>query len=153
VLRRLEGLMVIGAASATATAPRAKTGIEGTWINGSASTTSYQNLATGEFAPPSGTGMLFEFKSDGSCSHSAMLQSTVYSCTSWVLTSTDDCSWTVEGSSLTVELGPGVLRSRLSGGEVKEGDSKARTQHYQVTLDPGLTLTDDGATFRFQRSE
>lgn len=145
-------LMVVGAAAGSSATPSGgQTGLEGSWINGSASATSYQNLATGQFAPPSGTGMLYEFKADGSCSYAAMLQSTVYSCTSFIFVSTEDCTWTLEGTALTVELGTGVVRTRMCGGEVKEGDSKARTLRYQVLLDTGLTLTDEsGASFRFQ---
>ena len=126
----------------------------GSWINGSASLTTYQNLATGEFAPPSGSGQIFEFHDDGTCAHSAMLQSTVYGCTSWIFTSSDDCTWKLDGAQLTVELEGGVNRSRMCGGEVKESDGKARTLNYTVAFDQGrLQLSADGATFSFTRSQ
>jgi hypothetical protein len=148
-------LMAVGAAAGgSAGSPGGNTGLEGSWLNGSASTTSYRSLVTGDFAPPSGTGMLYEFKGDGTCTQAAMLQSTVYSCTSWIFTSTDDCTWTLDGTTLTLELGVGVNRARMCGGEVKESESTARTQRYQVALGSDLTLTtDDGVAFRFQRSQ
>lgn len=149
-------LMLLGAASGEGGETASQgSGLEGTWINGSASITSYRSLVTGEFAPPSGTGMIYEFRPDGSCEYSGMIQSTVYSCTSWIFLAADECSWSLEGTTLTVELTAGITRARMCGGEVKEGQMKPLTHHYQarrVTEDGSqyLLLTEDGAEQRFR---
>ncbi|MFZ5443940.1 MAG: hypothetical protein ACOZQL_28300 [Myxococcota bacterium] len=153
-------LMLLGAAGEATSAASASggggaTGLEGAWINGSASMTTYQSLVTGEFAPPSGTGMIYEFDGDGSCRYYGMLQSTVYSCTSWIFLAADECSWSLDGAALQVELKAGTTRSRMCGGEVKDGALKPNTHHYQarrVVEDgrPFLLLSEDGAELRFR---
>jgi hypothetical protein len=122
-------------------------GLEGTWLNGSASLSEYRNTLTGEFAPPSGTGLMYELRSGGDCVHSAMLQATLYSCTSWIFINSDDCSWSLSGNELHVSVGPGTQRSRMCGGQVKEGDSTAVDRTWRVELGEAagartMTLTD-----------
>ena len=126
-------------------------------MNGSASLTTYRSVVTGDFAPPSGTGSLFELKPGGACVRAGLLQSTVYSCTSSILTFWDDCEWSLDGSTLTVVLGEGTLRTRMCGGEVKEGTAKAATLRYTAAISveepyTWLTLTEpDGSSTRFRR--
>lgn len=125
-------LLGLGAAAAEEGTPGGS-GLEGVWLQGSASMTSYRDLATGQFAPPSGSGLLLELRPDGTCQHSAMLQVSMAGCTSWLFTDTDDCSWAFDGQRLTLELLGGTVRSRMCGGEVKDKASQPRTLRYDVS--------------------
>lgn len=130
----------------------------GKWMNGSASPTEYRSLVTGDYAPPSGMGTLYEFKDDGSCTQYALLQTTTYSCTSSVFTASEDCSFAVEGSTLTVQLNGGVVRARMCGGEVKESEATVRSLRYQFRFENDgtntwLVLNDESGDTRFHRSE
>lgn len=82
----------------------------------------------------------------------------MYSCTSYIFVHTEDCSWRFDGATLSLELGPDSMRSRMCGGEVKEGESKAQSLQCHVQLAregerEWLTLTDaaDGAELRLRR--
>ena len=148
---------VFGSAEQGGGASPGATGLEGSWMSGSASMSEYQNLATGEFAPPSGMGEAIELDGGGRCTHAAMLQSTLYSCTSYIFTFSDECQWSLDGTALTLEIGPGVVRSRMCGGEVKENPGKARTVRYAASLsvedgNTWLTLVgEDQVSKRFRR--
>lgn len=124
---------------------------------GSASLVTYKNVVTGAEAPPSGTGLLLELHPGGSCVRAGVLQNSLYACTSYIFTFSDDCSWTFDGATLSLDVGPGAMRSKLCGGEVKEGESKATSDTFTVkrATEGGfewLSLTDaSGSELRLRR--
>lgn len=156
-------LLLAGAAggedTAGASASTGGSALEGTWLSGSVSLTSYRNVATGAEAPPSGTGELLALKPGGSCERALLLQSTVYSCTSsiFVFSDSDTCEWSLDGDTLSVETTGGALRTHMCGGEVKEGEAKPTSNRWTatVTSEAGqqwLTLTSaTGETTRLRR--
>lgn len=127
------------------------------WMSGSASMTSYRSLVTGDWAPPSGAGQLYELRADGTCAQYALLQTTTYSCTSSVFTASEDCTWSVDGSAISFELNGGVVRSQMCGGELKESEATTRSLRYQFRLEQDgtntwLVLTDESGDTRFRRA-
>lgn len=50
----------------------------GEWQSGTVSSVNFYNPATGTWAPPSGTGMFFNFKADGNYEKGVLLQSSLY---------------------------------------------------------------------------
>lgn len=155
-------LFVLGAASEDGARSSGAAGpLVGEWMFGSVSLVEYRSALTGEFAPPSGQGQHYELRADGTCVQSAMLQvSTGFACTSFVFTSTDAdaCTWSADATTLTIELGDGIMRSRICSGEVKEGASKPRTVKapYRLERDGNVTwlvLTEESGEFRYRRVE
>jgi hypothetical protein len=159
-------LMLLGAttgegdpAPASASTGGGGSGLEGTWMAGSVGLTTYRSVATGELAPPSGTGELLELKPGGDCSRAIVLQSTVYSCTSYIFSASDECEWRFDGTTLSLDIASGTNRTKMCGGEVKESAAKSQALRYRVQVakdaDTGLewlTLTDtDGTELRLRR--
>jgi Chaperone for protein-folding within the ER, fungal len=64
-----------------ATQPQTNNAIVGSWNMGSASSTSYYNSVTGEWAAPSGGGISYTFNPDGSYEYIVLVQSSLFSCT------------------------------------------------------------------------
>lgn len=55
--------------------------IAGDWYNGSISTINYYNPTTGQWSPPSGTGISYKFTADGYYEKGGLLQTSLYGCT------------------------------------------------------------------------
>jgi hypothetical protein len=86
-----------------APAPQPPAGpLVGNWYQGSVSTVDYYSPSTGTWAPPSGTGFRYEFRSDGSYTYSGMMQSSLYSCT-MTLFSYQTGRWATQDQVLAVE--------------------------------------------------
>jgi hypothetical protein len=129
----------------------------GEWMNGSASAVEYRSLVTGDWAPPSGIGQLYDLREDGTCAQFGVLQTTTYSCTSTIFTASEDCTWSVDGSAISFELNGGVVRSQMCGGELKESEATTRSLRYQFRLEQDgtntwLVLTDESGDTRFRRA-
>lgn len=129
----------------------------GEWMNGSASAVEYRSLVTGDWAPPSDIGQLYDLREDGTCAQFGVLQTTTYSCTSTIFTASEDCTWSVEGTTLTLDLAGGVVRSKMCGGELKESDAKPRQLRSQFRLENDgvntwLVLVDQGSSTRLRRT-
>ncbi|MBL8920359.1 MAG: hypothetical protein JNJ54_15940 [Myxococcaceae bacterium] len=126
-------------------------------MNGSASSVEYRSLVTGDWAPPSGFGQLYELREDGTCAQFGVLQTTTYSCTSTIFTASRDCTWSADGTTLTLDLTGGVVRSKMCGGELKESEAAPRQLRSGFRLeDDGvntwLVLTDQGGEVRLRRT-
>ncbi len=68
----------------TATAGPVLSALVGSWINGTVSLTTYRNVATGEFAPTSGTGELYSVSPTGHYEWVKSSQVSLYGCTSLI---------------------------------------------------------------------
>lgn len=53
----------------------------GSWYTGTISTVNYYNPTTGQWSPPSGTGITYSLTADGYYEKSGLLQSSLYGCT------------------------------------------------------------------------
>ena len=100
-------------------------------------------------------------KPGGACDRAILLQSTVYSCTSYIFTASDECEWRFDGTTLSLDIASGTNRTKMCGGQVKESAANAQSLRYRVQVakdaDTGLewlTLTDtDGTELRLRREK
>jgi hypothetical protein len=69
-----------GPPQATVT-PAPASALVGGWYQGSVSAVDYYNPVTGSWAPPSGSGFRYQFRTDGSYTYSGLMQSSVFACT------------------------------------------------------------------------
>jgi photosystem II stability/assembly factor-like uncharacterized protein len=108
-------------AAATVTAPSA---LVGAWMNGTVSLTAYRNVATGEFAPTSGTGELYSVSAAGRYEWVKVSQESLYNCTSLIAS---DNEGTVTAGTTSIVLNP---KSNVEIGRF----SCQRKQDYERTL-------------------
>ncbi|MFT3706419.1 MAG: hypothetical protein QM817_02005 [Archangium sp.] len=126
----------------------------GTWSSTSTSLVGYKNVATGAWAPPSGNSMSLELHDDGTCVQAALMQSSLYGCSTYIFAYIDDCSWSVNGSKVDVELGEGETRMKGCGsGEEKRGETKGGPHLLTLELDTdGKPVLRDGS-FNLRRAQ
>lgn len=46
----------------------------------------------------------------------------------------DDCEWTFDGATLSIETQGGTTRSKMCGGEVREGEAKPTSNRWSVSV-------------------
>ena len=120
-------------AAATGTAPSA---LVGSWMNGTVSLTTYRSVATGEFAPTSGTGELYSVSAAGHYEWVRVSQESVYACTS-LIASDNEGTLTVGSTGIVLTPKSNVEIGRFSCQRKQDYDKKLAltSQVYQWRSD------------------
>ena len=133
--------------------------IIGDWQNGSASAVSYYNPATGTFAPPSGSGMSYSIRADGTFTYSGILQTTLYHCTK---TSSFYCEGTATATAGSVTFTDRInlyqWKDTCGASDPKPKNKPPETNTFPWRIEPGAdaahpvrVLTDKTGELRFHK--
>lgn len=110
----------------------------GTWHTGSVSMIDYYNPATGEWAPPSGSGFTYTFTADGKFTHAGILQVSTYGCTTTLFEYLEGTA-EVQGTKLVLKPKKGKFKSQDTCVErynyEKDADLSREEYGWEIGLD------------------
>jgi hypothetical protein len=123
--------------------PAPANALVGSWFFGSVPAVGYYNPVTGSWAPPTGGGVRYQFRADGSYTYNLLIQSSVFGCTTSAFVYTEG-RYHLEGQVLM--LVPTL--SRLKGEDncnpqnnyERAGRLEPRYYLWQVGVDEGVVV-------------
>lgn len=146
---------LMAAAVFTAAAFAENPKLEGRWTSGRVSTIQYRDAYTGVGAPVSGNYFAFEFRPDGTYTHTGMIQNTLYNCTTTIF-GEESGTYEWNDGQLTVrpQKNPFRMTNSCSPASRREAPGKLTERTYRVVV-KGSTLqlvnVKDDAVSTFER--